>query len=141
MCYFASNSSKYPNIYIIYILHIIVYLVYRSFIVSFSHGVQVYPVPPSLSSRRHCYAVYLLCLWWSVVVGGCMWGIGVSGGVVLLCEPWRAYLNMFSPATSSHCGRFTLIRYAGTRDPRMQWWVARTKVITILLLTYPHVFE
>ena len=34
-----------------------------------------------------------------------------------------------------------MIPCAGTLDPRMQRWVARTKVIKILLLTYPHVFE
>ena len=37
--------------------------------------------------------------------------------------------------------RCTLIRCAGTRDPRMQRLVARTKAIEILLLMYPHVFE
>ena len=42
---------------------------------------------------------------------------------------------------SSHWGRCTLIRCAGTRNPVMQRWVARTKVIAILLLTYPHVLE
>ena len=70
-----------------------------------------------------------------------MRGIGVLGGVGWLCEPWRTYLNRFISASSSHCDRCTLIRCAGNRDPRMQRWVARTKVIKILLLTYPHVFE
>ena len=37
--------------------------------------------------------------------------------------------------------RCMLIRCAGTRDPRMQRWVAHTKVIELLLLSYPHVFE
>ena len=49
-----------------------------------------------------------------------MHGIGELGGLGWLCEPWRAYLNRFSPAPSSHCGRCTLIRCAGTRDPCMQ---------------------
>ena len=56
-------------------------------------------------------------------------------------DPWRAYLNWSSPVPSSHCGRCTLTRCARTQDPHMQRWVARTKVIAILLLTYPHVFE
>ena len=79
-----------------------------------------------------------------VVVGGggwvyaWYWGVGRVG---CYCDPWCAYLNRFSPAPSFHCGRCTLIRCAGTQDPHMQWWVARTKVIAILLLTYPHVFD
>ena len=101
----------------------------------------MYPVPPSLSSRLPCFVVSPLCLWWLVVVGGCMRGIEVPGGVGWLCEPRRAYLKRFSPAPSSHWGRYTLIRCACTRDPRMQRWVVRTKVIAILLLTYPHVLE
>ena len=101
----------------------------------------MYPVPPYLSSRSHRCAVSSLCLWWLVVVGGCMHGIGELGGVGWFCEPWSAFLNRFSPAPSSHCGRCTLIRCAGTQDPRMKWWVTRTKVIAILLLTYLHVFE
>ena len=86
---------------------------------------QVYPLPPSLSPRRLCFVVFPLCLWWLVVVGGCM----------------RAYLKRFIPAPSSHWGRCTLIRCSGTQDPRIQRWVARTKVIAILILTYPHVFD
>ena len=70
-----------------------------------------------------------------------MHGIGVSGGVVWLCDPWRDYLNRFSPAPSSHCGRCTLIWCAGTWDLSMQPWVEHTKVIAILLLTYLHVLE
>ena len=56
-------------------------------------------------------------------------------------EPWISYLQRLSPAPSSHCGRCTLIRCAVTRDPRMQQWLARNKVIAILLLAYPHVLE
>ena len=91
----------------------------------FFKGGQVYPVPPFLTSWRPCFVLSPLCLWRLVVVGGCM----------------HAYLNRFSPAPSSHWGRCTLIRCSGTRDPRMQRWVARTKVIAILLFTYPHVLE
>ena len=50
-----------------------------------------------------------------------------------MCDPWRAYLKRFIPAPYFHWGRYILIRCAGTQDPRMQWWVARTKVIAILL--------
>ena len=107
----------------------------------FFKGGQVYPVPPSLTSWRPCFVVSPLCLWRLVVVVGCMQGIEVSEGVGWLCEPWRAYLKRFSPAPSYHWGPCTLIRCAGTQDPRMQRWVARTKVIAILLLTYPHVLE
>ena len=103
-------------------------------------GGQVYPFPPSMSSHSHFYLVCTLCLWWLVVVGGCMCGFGVSAGVGGYCDTWSAYLNSFSPAPSYHCGRCKMIRCAGTRDPCMQWWKARTKVIAILLLTYPHVF-
>ena len=53
----------------------------------------------------------------------------------------RTYLNRLILALSSHYGRCTLILCAGTLDPRMHWCVACTKVITILLLTYPHVLE
>ena len=97
--------------------------------------------PPSLSSRCHFYPVCPLCLWWLVVVGRCLRGIGVLAGVDWYCDTWLANLNWFSPATSSHCGRCTLIRCSGTRVPRMQRQVVRTKVIAILLLTYPHIFE
>ena len=107
----------------------------------FLKGVQVCPVPPSLYPRRPCVAVSPLCFWWMAVVGGFILGNEVSGGVGWLWEPWRAYLKRFSPAPSSHCGRCTMIRCAGNRNPSMQQWVARTKVITILLLTYPHVLE
>ena len=42
---------------------------------------QVYPVPCSLSLRRPCVVVSPFCLWWMVLVGGCMRGNEVSGGV------------------------------------------------------------
>ena len=74
-------------------------------------------------------------------MGGWIWGTEVSRGEGYLWEPWRAYLKRFRPAPSSHWGRCTLIRCAGTRYHCMQWWVARTKVIEILLLTYPYVLE
>ena len=105
----------------------------------FLKGGQVYPIPPSLYSQRPCFVVSPLFLWWLVVVGGCMRGIEVSGGVGWLWGPWRAYLKRSIPAPSSHWGRCTLIRCAGTRDPHMQQWVERTKVIAIPLLTYTQV--
>ena len=52
-----------------------------------------------------------------------------------------AYLNSTKLAPSSHCGLCTLILCAGTHDPLIHRCVARTKVIAILILTYPHVFE
>ena len=107
----------------------------------FLKGGKVYPVPPYLFSWRHFNPVCPICLWWLVVVGGCMCGFGVLEGVGCYFDPWLAYLNRFSPVASSHCGRCTLIQCAGTRDPCMQRWVTRTKVIAILLLTYQHVFE
>ena len=42
---------------------------------------QVNPVPSSLYSRSPSFVVSPLCLWWLVVVGRCMRGIGVSEGV------------------------------------------------------------
>ena len=44
-------------------------------------------------------------------------GMGEKGvGMVI----WGPHLKRFSPAPSSHWGRCTLIRCAGTRDPRKQ---------------------
>ena len=82
-----------------------------------------------------------LFMWWSMVLWCCVVGIGVAEGDGWFDDPWCAYLNRFSPAPSSHWGFCTLIWCAGTLDPHMQRWVALTKVIVILLLTYPHVFE
>ena len=65
----------------------------------------------------------------------------MSEGVGCYFDPWCAYLNRFIHVPYSHCGRCTLIRCAGTRDPRMQWWVERTKAIAILILTYPHILD
>ena len=56
---------------------------------------------------------------WDVV----WWGLGEGlRGVVDLVGfgPWCAYLKRFSPVTSSHRGRCTLIWCAGTLDPCMQ---------------------
>ena len=64
---------------------------------------------------------------------GLLWGIyflewGV-GGFLFVCVCWRgreglftwcAYRKRLSPTPSPHWGRCTLIRCAGTRDPRMQ---------------------
>ena len=70
----------------------------------FLKGGKVYPVPPSLSPQRPCVFISLLCFFWVEVVGVLIWGNEVSGGVGWLWEPWSDYLNMFSPATSSHWG-------------------------------------
>ena len=57
--------------------------------------------------------------WGCCAVGGCEEGLR---GVVDLVGfvAWCAYLWRFSPAPSSHWGRFMLIRCDGTLDPRMQ---------------------
>ena len=98
----------------------------------FLKGGQVYPVPPFLYPRRPCFVVSPICLWWLLVVGGCMRGIEVLGGVDWLWEPWHAYLKRFSPAPSSHWGRCILIRCSGTRDPHMQQWVAKMTALVSL---------
>ena len=51
----------------------------------------------------------------------------------------RAYQKSFSPAPSSHCKCFTLIRCSGNLDPQIHRFVDRTKVIPIQILMYPHV--
>ena len=108
----------------------------------FYQGGTGVPCPPLFAIVAPLYPASLRCTWWSVVVVFCMLGIRVAeGGGVGYSDPWRAYLNRLSSAPSSHLGCCTLIRCAGTRDTHMQRWVARTKVIIILLLTYPHVFE
>ena len=101
----------------------------------------MYHVPPSLNPRRPCVVVSLRRSWWVTVMGRCIRGNEVSRELGWLEEPWRAYLKRLSPAPSSHWGSCTLFRCAGTRDPRMQRWVARTKVIAILPLAYPNVLE
>ena len=54
---------------------------------------------------------------------------------------WCAYWKRFSPAPPYHSRRCRLIRYSGTMDPHMHGCVDRTKVMEILLLTYPHVLK
>ena len=66
-------------------------------------------------------------------------GVGGVGGWIMVVV--SAYLNNSRPAPSSHCGLCTLILCAGTCDPLMHRCVARTKVIAILLFTYPNVFD
>ena len=63
----------------------------------------------------------------------------VGGGVWFVV--WSTYLNSASPALCYQCGLCTLILCTGILDPLMHRCVARIKVIEILLLTYPHVFE
>ena len=48
---------------------------------------------------------------------------------------------MWRLTPSSHWERFTLIRDAITLTPRMQLWVARTRVIAILLFMYLQIRE
>ena len=74
------------------------------------------------------------------LVWGVGWGWGGCGVLVYGGVPC-SYLNRDSPAPSSHCGLCTLILCAGTRDPLMHRWVARTIVMATLLVTYPHVCE
>ena len=90
----------------------------------------VAPVPSS-SLVTLCFLLFC-----PSVQSGFLYGVGGSG-VGGVCS----YLNGDYLALSSHCGLCTLILCAGTLDPRIHWWVARTKVMVILLLTYPHVFE
>ena len=127
---------------------------YNGLIFYILYGGQVYHVP-------------LVCRGWSVVcpIWSCMWDQllagalfaiamlayavrpdvfeGLGGVKVLLglgFSRW-AYLNRLIPAPSSYCMRCTLILCSGTLYSWMQRCVARTKVMTILLLTYPHVLE
>ena len=52
---------------------------------------------------------------WNEVSGGLVW---LGGGLACLTKE-------VEPTPSSHWGRCTLIRCAGTRDPCMQQWVAQ----------------
>ena len=134
------RTSEVLSTVILINLYKIVYLVYRGFWVSFDQVGTGVTCPPISVFSAPFYPVWTLCLWW-LVVGGCMCGIGVSEGVGCYCDPWCSYLNRFIPAPYYHCGRCTLIRCAITWDTHMQRWVEHTKVIAILLLTYPHVFK
>ena len=77
---------------------------------------------------------YILC-WFSE---GWMQGGGEGWWFMVVV---RAYLNNSRPAPSSHCSLCTLNLFAGTRDPLMHRYEDCTKVISIILLTYPHVFK
>ena len=66
--------------------------------------------------------------------------MGVCGGGWFVVVG-RVYLNSARTALSFHCGICTLILCDDTRDPLMHRCVARTKVIAILLMTYPNVFD
>ena len=76
----------------------------------------MYPVYPYISPRCPCVVISPLCFWWVSVVDGCDQGNEVSRGVGCLWEPCHAYLKRLSPASSSHWGRCTLIRYASTQN-------------------------
>ena len=86
----------------------------------FLKGVQVYPVPSSMNPRRLCVVVSTRRFWCLMVVFRCFQLNEVSREFGWLGEPWRAYLQMLSPAPSSHWGRCTLICCADTRDHHMQ---------------------
>ena len=101
-----------------------------------------------------CLSGALLCFLWSwpaFVKDSCTgfrcmrwggWGVGMVWGFWWgLGSPGRAYLNRFSLAPSSHCGRWKLILCKGTLEPWMHGCVAHTKVMEILLLKCPHVHE
>ena len=62
-------------------------------------------------------------IWVSVSTLSCLW---IS---------WCAYLKRLIPAPFSHCGCWTLLFCADTLDPLIHPFVARTKVMAILLLT------
>ena len=141
--------------YSFYLFKVIVYVNSILHLVSQIQGGTVVTCPPIVLLGRAQVALW--CLWASpgmspmpslALVISCFdavrwecrggWGGGWVGWWVMVVG--RAYLNSASLAPSSHCGLCTLILCAGTRDPLMNRYVARTKVITILLLMYPHVF-
>ena len=63
-----------------------------------------------------------------------MRGIGVSGGVGWVCDTWCAYMNRFSPAPPSHCGRFTLILKLDLMflGPMMEYFSKREQMINLV---------
>ena len=71
----------------IYFKYKIVYSVYRGFLVSFAQRGTVVPCPPISIFLAPFYPVCLLCLWWLVVVGGCMCWMGLSAGWVVIVIP------------------------------------------------------
>ena len=80
-------------------------------------------------------------VWCGRRVGVGVGGWGGGGWCACLWGCPCSHLNRASPAPSSHCGLCTLILCAGTRDPLMHRWVARTIVMATLLMRYPHVCE
>ena len=134
-------ALKLNDVHVRIFLNKIVWLIYRGCLIYFYQGGTSVPCPHFLAVVAPLYPVSLHCIWWSVVVVFFVLGIKVAEGGGGCSYPWRAYLIRLIPAPSSHWGICTLIRCSGTRDPCMQQWVARKKVITILLLTYPHVFK
>ena len=109
------------------------------------------PCPPLCVSSGTCLVSFsftlalgraLVLLWeggWRGGVGG--GGGGWGGGLGVWGLRPAVYLNRARPAPSSHYGLCTLILCAGTRDPLMHLWVARTIVMATLLVAYPHVCE
>ena len=132
----------------IYIIKIVA-LDYSGILYSFSQGGTGVTFP--LLCALMALSVALFCcglpLFWvsvtdSFVCAGVVEVLGWCGGILWGLEsPGSAYLNRFSPAPFFHWGKCTLIRCAGTLESRMHQCVACTKVMAILLLTYPHVRE
>ena len=89
-----------------------------------------YPVVPRISLCQ----IGPSALGWLI----CWGGVRTSSGLRI---SWSPYLKRLIPAPSSHDRRWILILCAGTINPRMHRFVARTKVMANLLLTYLHNLE
>ena len=119
------------NVLYIFFFPKIIYYAYTGLLLVLLKEGQVYPVRRSLLPQPACGPLILL-----FIVGlasdfppvqGVCW---LVSGVGLGCVGWRGrgvcidslvpHLKRFRPAPSSHWGRCTLIRCAGTRDPRKQ---------------------
>ena len=99
----------------------------------------MYPVPPSLLPQPAFRPLVMLSIvslasdfprfnvCFFLLSGVGMGGVGWRVRGVCI-DSWVPHLKSFIPAPSSHWGRCTLIRCAGTRDPRKQQCVARTNV-------------
>ena len=68
-------------------------------------------------------------------------GLGQGDGFTWPWDLSEGLPEKVDTSASYQGGRWMLILCAGTLDPRMHRCVARTKVMTFALLTYPHVLE